>query len=58
MNPKEFFNNVASMRHAQKQYFKTREQTWLVESKKLEKKIDDEINRVNSIMADKEDAQH
>ena len=47
MNAKEFFDTVAKMSHAQKQYFKTRSKEWLIVSKQLEKKVDDEIRRVN-----------
>lgn len=53
MNAKEFFNVVAKMRHAQKQYFKNRSTEWLIESKDLEKKIDAEISRVNAVLAKK-----
>ena len=49
MNAKEFFDTVAKMRHAQKQYFKARSAEWLIESKELEKKVDDEIRRVTSL---------
>ena len=34
---------VKRMRNAQKEYFRTRER-WLIESKKLEKKVDDMLN--------------
>ena len=51
MNAREFFDTVAKMRHAQKQYFKTRLAEWLIESKDLEKKVDAEINRVNALLA-------
>ena len=53
MNAKDFFNVVAKMRHAQKQYFKNRSTEWLIESKDLEKKIDAEISRVNAVLAKK-----
>lgn len=46
MNAKEFFNKVAVMREAQKQYFKSRSSIYLNASKKLEKEIDQEIARV------------
>lgn len=51
MNAREFFDTVARMRHAQKQYFKTRSAEWLIESKDLEKKVDAEISRVNAVLA-------
>ena len=51
MNAREFFDIVAKMRHAQKQYFATRSIEWLIESKDLEKKVDAEISRVNAVLA-------
>lgn len=53
MNAREFFDTVAKMRHAQKQYFKTRSTEWLIESKELEKKVDDEIRRVTSLISER-----
>lgn len=50
MNPKEFFDKVAEMRSAQKEYFRTRSQQALSESKRLEREIDAEIKRVNDKM--------
>ena len=49
MNAKEFFDTVTSMRHNQQQYFRTRSHIFLTESKRLEKAVDEEINRVNRI---------
>ena len=51
MNAREFFDAVAKMRHAQKQYFATRSKEWLVESKDSEKKVDAEVSRVNAVWA-------
>lgn len=31
---------VGRMRHAQKEYFRTREHEWLIEAKKLERQVD------------------
>ena len=45
-----FFSKVAAMRHAQKQYFKTRSQSALRQSKALEREIDAEIERVNALL--------
>lgn len=45
MKAEEFYALVAKMRHAQKEYFKTRSRDWLTESKQLEKQVDDEIKR-------------
>jgi hypothetical protein len=49
MKPKEFFDNVAAMRAAQRRYFTSRSNYDLHEAKRLEKIIDDEIKRVESI---------
>lgn len=45
-----FFNKVQAMRQAQKQYFKTRSQSALRQSKALEREIDAEIERVNALL--------
>lgn len=50
MSPKEFFDKVSRMRKAQKEYFRTRSGRALADSKRLEKEIDDEIERVNKVM--------
>lgn len=50
MKPREFFDLVSSMRDAQKSYFKSRGSYDLQKSKELEKKVDDEIERVNRIL--------
>ena len=44
---------VCRMRKAQKNYFKTRDRDALHVSKEIEKQIDEEINRVNGILAKK-----
>ena len=49
MNAKEFFDKVVLMRKAQKEYFSTRSKDWLSESKRLEKEIDKEIERVSKL---------
>lgn len=49
MNPKEFYEKVVKMREAQKNYFKTRSSMDLQLCKRLEKEIDNEIERVNKI---------
>lgn len=54
MTPREFFNLVSNMRDKQKQYFRTRDRAVLVESKKLERKVDDEIHRVDEILRQRE----
>lgn len=50
MTPKEFFDKVCRMRKAQKEYFRTRSGRALADSKRLEKEIDDEIERVEKMM--------
>lgn len=54
MNSKEFFNKVALMRRLQKEYFKTRSKSVLLECKAIERDIDAEIKRVNTIIQTKE----
>lgn len=56
MNAKEFFNLVMRMREAQKEYFKTHSSLDLRQAKTLEKEIDAEIERVNTL-APRKDAQ-
>jgi hypothetical protein len=53
MSPKEFFDKVSRMREAQKEYFRTRSGRALSDSKRLEKEIDDEIERVEKVMEKK-----
>lgn len=53
MSPKEFFDKVCRMRKAQKEYFRTRSGRALADSKRLEKEIDDEIERVSKVMEEK-----
>lgn len=47
MNDNEFFDLVSAMRAKQKEYFRTRSMDVLKQSKALEKRVDDEIKRVN-----------
>ena len=54
MSAKEFYDKVVQMRHAQKQYFKTRSKEWLSKSLTLEKEIDTEISRVQGIIENKQ----
>lgn len=54
MDAKEFFKKVSLMREAQKNYFKTRSSRYLSESRSLEKEIDTEIERVNTIIQNKQ----
>ena len=50
MNPKEFYDTVKEMREAQKEWYKTHNKAAIVRSKILEKKIDQEIERVEGIL--------
>lgn len=49
MKPVEFFDKVAEMREAQKEYFRTRSKEALIKSKQAERVVDSEIERVKSI---------
>lgn len=49
MNAKEFYDTVVKMRKAQRDYFRTRSQHSLNESKQFEKLVDAEIKRVEQI---------
>ena len=53
MDAKSFFKLVATLCDKQKEYFRTRSQSALRESKALEKRVDDEIKRVEQILNDK-----
>lgn len=53
MNAEAFYKLVVAMRDKQKEYFRTRSQSVLRESKALEKRVDDEISRVEQILKDK-----
>ena len=55
MNAYDFFNLVTKMRDKQKEYFRTRSASVLQESKRLEKQVDEEIQRVNGIIKDKQE---
>ena len=54
MNHKEFYDKVVAMRKAQKDYFKFRSSAYLQTSKRLEREIDDEIKRVETVLAEEE----
>lgn len=53
MDAKEFFGRVERMRKTQKEYFRTRSGRALTESKRLEREIDAEIERVNRILSER-----
>lgn len=50
MIPEAFFRHVERLRAAQKEYFRTRSSETLRISKRLERELDAEIERVNKIM--------
>lgn len=50
MNARDFFEKVSQMRNYQKLYFKTKSKNALIQSKELERQIDDEISRVNKLL--------
>jgi hypothetical protein len=50
MDHHAFYNLVVALRDKQKEYFRTRTQSALRESKALEKRVDDEIKRVEDIL--------
>lgn len=54
MDAKEFFNKVVQLRRAQREYFRTRSGQALSVSKRLEREIDDEIDRVNKLLAERQ----
>ena len=54
MNAKEFFDLVVDLRLAQKEFFKTRNPRDLNLSKTLEKRVDDEIERVRRLQKEPE----
>lgn len=51
MNPVQFFDKVAEMREAQREYFRTRSKEALIKRKQTEREIDNEIERVKAIRA-------
>mgnify|MGYP001777854938 CR=1 FL=1 len=53
MDHEAFYKLVVALRNKQKEYFRTRSQSALRESKALEKRVDDEIGRVNQILNNK-----
>ena len=56
MDAQSFFKLVVALRDKQKEYFRTRSQSALRESKALEKRVDDEIKRVEQILNDKRES--
>ena len=54
MKPIDFFTLVARMREAQRNYFKTRAVCYIEESRRLEKAVDAEIERVAQVQTEKQ----
>ena len=50
MNAKQFFYKVKQMRKAQAKYFRIKTISALMEAKKIETEIDDEIARVEKLI--------
>ena len=57
MNNRQFFDRVVQLRRLQKEYFATRSHDVLLRAKALEREIDDEIARVQKVLASKEQQQ-
>lgn len=56
MTSREFFYLVASMRKAQRDYFRDRDKGVFLHARALENEVDREINRVKSILSDYDNA--
>ena len=57
MTPKDFFYRVVEMRRCQKEYLKNKRQIDLRISKQIEREVDEEIERVQKILHDKQNPQ-
>lgn len=55
MTPKEFFDKVVEMRRCQKEYLKNKIDLRI--SKQIEREVDEEIERVQKILHDKQNPQ-
>ena len=58
MDAKAFFDLVCLMRAHQKEYFRTRDKDVLIKSKHYEKLVDNEIDRVKTILKEKKGEQN
>ena len=54
MNAEQFFRLTERMRAKQKEYFSTHSQATLRESKQLERQVDEEIQRVNKVLQERQ----
>ena len=52
MESNEFVKLVSDMREAQRNYFKTRDRSWLEKSKALERQVDNQISAMNNPQQD------
>ena len=50
MNAKQFFYKVKQMREVQTKYFRVKSSSALMEAKRIETEIDDEIARVENLI--------
>ena len=57
MNARQFYEEVKKMRYLQKKYFLTRDHRALEASKKIEKRIDEEIERVEQLLNEKAESE-
>lgn len=52
MNHRQFFDLVSAMRKAQRDFFQNRQSQFLLDNaKRLEREVDNEIRRVNKVLA-------
>lgn len=54
MTHEQFFHKVEHMRKLQREYFRTRSAVALRDSKRIEQEIDREIERVNTIVQERQ----
>ena len=54
MDPRKFYELVVRMRRSQKEYARTRSSVSLAASRKLEREVDGEIERVERIMKERQ----
>lgn len=54
MNAREFFDLVRELRKAQKEYYQTLSSEAMYKAVKLERKVDDEIARVERVLSERE----
>ena len=57
MTNRQFFDRVVQLRRFQKEFFATRSRDSLQQAKALEREIDDEIARVQKILASRQQQQ-